>query len=381
MKFGVMFFSSVEQDAGDPYDLLKTAASFADAGHFSCVWTPERHFHEFGGLFPNPAVTSAALAMITRRVQIRGGSVVAPLHNVIRIAEEWSVVDNLSNGRVAISFGSGWNVNDFIFYPERYANRQEIMYEQIDIIKRLWRGETIEAPNGLREKTSISISPQPIQRKVPIWITSSGNAETFAKAGAIGANVLTHLLGQDLAKLESKIALYREARIAKGFDPDQGIVSLMLHTFIGPSDAQVRAIVRDPFGRYLNSALKLEGASGNAGGAVSGGRILNPGKIEGRDLEDLIEVTFERYYNGAALMGTPEVCAETVRRLNAIGVDEIACLIDFGVRNDLVMESLAYVDELAARFSENRDNAARIEEFLDPLETEPSGNKQMSVPS
>ena len=67
---------------------------------FKAVWTPERHFHAFGGLYPNPAVTSAAVAAITTRVRVRAGSVVLPLHNPIRVAEEWAVVDNLSQGRV-----------------------------------------------------------------------------------------------------------------------------------------------------------------------------------------------------------------------------------------------------------------------------------------
>src|SRR5215470_15781395 len=100
MDFGIMFFSSSEQDSnGDKYALLKRATRFADEHNFCCVWTPERHFHEFGGLFPNPSVVSAALAAITSKIQIRAGSLISPLHNPIRIAEEWSVVDNLSQGR------------------------------------------------------------------------------------------------------------------------------------------------------------------------------------------------------------------------------------------------------------------------------------------
>src|SRR5438874_1155394 len=113
MDFGLMFFSSDAGASAHKYGLLLEAAKRADERGFCCVWTPERHFDRFGGIFPNPAVTSAALAMVTRRLQLRAGSLISPLHDVIRIAEEWAVVDNLSNGRVAISFGSGWNVNDF----------------------------------------------------------------------------------------------------------------------------------------------------------------------------------------------------------------------------------------------------------------------------
>src|ERR1700694_4354930 len=104
MEFGLMFFASQEADAPrrPRYRLLTEAAVFADQRGFCGMWTPERHFHAFGGVFSNPSVLGAGLATITQRIQIRAGSLISPLHDPIRIAEEWSVVDNLSRGRVAI---------------------------------------------------------------------------------------------------------------------------------------------------------------------------------------------------------------------------------------------------------------------------------------
>lgn len=61
------------------YDLVLEGAKFADRNGFTAVWTPERHFSPFGGLYPNPAVTGAAIAAVTERVAIRAGSVVGPL--------------------------------------------------------------------------------------------------------------------------------------------------------------------------------------------------------------------------------------------------------------------------------------------------------------
>src|SRR5579862_6086132 len=125
MDFSLFYFANDSRErTADRYELLLEGARFADANNFTAVWTPERHFHPFGGLYPNPSVTSAAIAAVTQRVKIRAGSVVAPLHDPIRIAEEWAIVDNLSNGRVAISFASGWQVNDFVLAPENHAKRK-----------------------------------------------------------------------------------------------------------------------------------------------------------------------------------------------------------------------------------------------------------------
>ena len=127
---GLGLFMWGNDDAAGPakYRLLIEGAKYFDENGFAAVWTPERHFHAFGGPYPNPAVTGAAVAAVTKNVKIRAGSCVVPLHHPIRIAEEWAVVDNLSNGRVEIAAASGWNPNDFVLRPESHANSKQVMF-------------------------------------------------------------------------------------------------------------------------------------------------------------------------------------------------------------------------------------------------------------
>ncbi len=352
MDFGILFFSSpAPADGPGKYRLLLDAARFADRRGFSAVWTPERHFHDFGGLYPSPAVVSAALAVTTERVQIRAGSLISPLHHEVRIAEEWSIVDNLSGGRAAISFGSGWNVDDFIFHPDRYPRRQAVMYEQIEAVRRLWRGDTLVRDNTFGKPVQITLRPRPVRRELPIWITSSGNAETFASAGTLGANVLTHLIGQDVATLAAKIERYRAAHAAaadRHGAGGPGTVSLMLHTFLGADLAAVRARVRGPFREYLRSAVSLEQLAAAGGGAVSGGHKIEQHSIPPAVMEELLDMTYERYADHNALLGTVASCKPLIARLADIGVDEIACLIDFIDDPDAVLAGLEHLDALRA---------------------------------
>lgn len=347
-----MFFSSAQQAHDkDLYYLVREAARYADQHNFSCIWTPERHFHEFGGPFPNPSVLSAALAAITSRLQIRAGSVISPLHHPVRIAEEWSVVDNLSSGRVAISFGSGWNIDDFVLCPDGYEKRQKLMYEQIAVIQQLWRGKSITQLSPAGKEISIRLFPRPVQPELPVWITSSGNVETFASAGVLGANLLTHLLGQDIATLGEKIGVYRQAREKHHHDSQNGIVSLMLHTFVGDDIEQIRNIVRAPLRDYLRSSVSLERESARGGGVISGGKEIASEEIAHNDMEEMLDLAFERYFRTASLMGTPSSCMSFISKCEAIGVNEIACLIDFGVATDRVLESLTHLDMLAGMCS------------------------------
>jgi len=369
MDFGLMFFASTAAPSpGGTYGLLTEAARFADQNGFRSVWTPERHFHPFGGPFPNPSVLGAALAMITRRIEIRAGSLISPLHDSLRIAEEWSVVDNLSGGRVALSFGAGWNIEDFVLRPERYGRRQEVMYRQIEEVRALWRGERLARRDSHGREARIGIYPRPVQAELPVWVTSSGNRQTFESAGALGANLLTHLIGQTVEQLGEKIQLYRAARARAGFEPYEGSVSLMLHTFLGADLDEVRARVREPFREYLRAAVSLEQIAALGGGAVSGGHRIEAHEIPPDAMEELLDLAFERYVRDASLVGTVESCAEMVARLEEAGVDEIACLVDFVPDTAAVLESLTQAGRLLASLAEREEQArSSMAGFLEDL--------------
>jgi natural product biosynthesis luciferase-like monooxygenase protein len=338
MKFSLFYFASSEgEDPDDKYRLLIEGAKFADRNGFTAVWTPERHFHEFGGLYPNPAVISSALAMVTERVELRSGSVVLPLHNPIRIAEEWSVVDNLSKGRVSLSFAPGWQPNDFVLAPDNYQDRHRLMFEGIETVQKLWAGEAVPFRSGAGNVVPVKILPRPVQKTLPIWITSAGNKEMFIQAGKMGADILTHLLGQSIEDVAEKIALYRQARQEAGFDPEAGRVALMLHTFVGTDMEEVREKVREPFKAYLRTSL---GLIENLVKSLD----LDVDLEDENDLNDIIDFAFHRYVETSSFIGTPESLYELSSELKKIGVDEIACLIDFGVPADDVLESLTHLN-------------------------------------
>ena len=350
MDFSLFYFASDE--AGSPankYRLLLEGAKFADQHDFAAVWTPERHFHAFGGLYPNPSVTSAAIATITERIQIRAGSVVIPLHNPIRVAEEWSMVDNLSGGRVAISFASGWHANDFVLAPSNYADRKESMLRGIKAVRDLWRGDSVIVQNGAGAETSVKILPRPVQPELPIWLTAAGNPETFRTAGEIGANVLTHLLGQSLEDLASKIAVYRTAWRQHAHE-GEGHVTLMLHTFVGDDLDHVREKVRVPFTNYLRTSLDLLRSL-----ARTRGQDIDAEDFTTEQMDLLLANAFERYFTTSSLFGTPASCLGQINRLKALGVDEVACLIDFGVDHDSILDNLVYLDMVRQRSNENGD--------------------------
>ena len=187
--------------------------------------------------------------------------------------------------------------------------------------------------------TSVMIQPRPVQRELPVWLTCASTPERFSQAGARGFNVLTALIFQPIEQLAQRIADYRSARSRGGHDPTAGKVTLMLHTFVGDTIEKVRDLVREPMKNYLRSSVDLWK-----------GKYADLEKLGRRP--DALEFAFQRYFDSCGLFGTPDSCAKRILELTEVGVDEIACLLDYGVDAALVLKNLEGLNQLRQRFDE-----------------------------
>lgn len=347
MDFSLIFFSgNGSSNEPNKYELLIEAAKFADVNGFSAVITPERHLQPVGGLFPNPSVLSSALAMVTERIQLRAGSVIIPLHNPIRVAEEWSLVDNLSNGRAAISLATGWHPADYILAPELYEDRRQVTFDNVELIRRLWEGEKVSTKDITGNTVEVQTLPRPIQPTLPMFLTSSGNPETWKKAGEMGMNVLCSLTNHSFESLQENITLYREALEQSGHDPQTGIVSTMVHTFVGKTNEEVKGKVKEPLRGFLNDYINQNDT-------------LNPFKDKNQTVRDvidnereaLISYAFEKHFSQTSMMGSKQKCISMVEKLHTLGVNEIACLIDFGLSQEDIMQGLVELADMKSVFA------------------------------
>lgn len=351
-----MFFAASEDDLiKDKYNLVIESARFADQNGFSSIWVPERHFIKFGHLYPNPAILQSALARETKHVRLMAGSVVAPLHDPIRITEDWAMVDNLSGGRVGISFAPGWNPDDFVFYPEKYKERHKEMYATVQTVRRLWEGGSINKLSGNGKQADVGVYPKPVQKQLPLWITCAGNPESFIKAGEQGANLLTHILDQEAQQLGEKIALYRDALSRNGFDPASREVTVMIHTFLGANALEIKEKARKPYCEYMKTNKNIF-----AGLAQSRGNKVNADALSDNDLDDLVNFLYDRFASTRGFIGSPDNCFTLLDELKAAGVDEVACLLDFGPNPDEILKNLPYIKILKQKYNSEPEDVVKV---------------------
>jgi natural product biosynthesis luciferase-like monooxygenase protein len=340
-KLGVIFFSGLSLEKY-PYELLLEVAQYADKAGFNAIWTPERHFTEVGGGFPNPSVLAAALAVMTRNIRLRAGSINLPLHDPLRVAEDWGVVDNLSGGRVDIAIAPGWHIRDFVLKPENFRNKFHILNESREQLKRIWRGEPLARLDANSDVQEVVTYPRPVQSELPMWLTTSQSEEAWKFAGENGLNVLTALINFPPEELRKRIKLYRLAREGAGLNPSTGTVSLMLHTFVDADEdrgiEKVRPILKEYLKSFVSQHKTADRAAENDKTKIL--QSLN------EDTEDFLDVVFERYVATSSIIGGPKSVKEKLVGFHQMGVDEVACLLDFGVEKVDVLESLRLLSEI-----------------------------------
>jgi hypothetical protein len=130
------------------------------------------------------------------------------------------------------------------FGPTRYRGLARTHLQQlltatamnmVRVIAWLWGEPVGERQRKLRRFAQLVPPTESVVARfeeLPIWLTPSSTMNTFRSARFGDANVLTHIITQDIYTLKDKISVYRRARVAKGLDPLKGIVSPMLHTFL-----------------------------------------------------------------------------------------------------------------------------------------------------
>lgn len=383
MKFSVFNFSSGEGfSPQDKYRLVIEGAKFADQNGFSSLWVPERHFSAMGCLYPRPQILLAALARETKQIQLRAGSVLLPLHNPIQIAEDWAMLDNLSGGRVGLACATGWHPNDFVFFPHKYSTRHQQLYEDIKILRKLWKGESIWREGGDGSQVEVKTYPTPIQSQLPLWVAAGVNPTTFIKAGEIGANLLTHMQLHDPDELGEKIKLYHQSLAEHGYEPQAHEITVWVQAFVG-ENAEVAI---EQAAAALNDWYKSDAPLMFSGFAfLHQGKKIDITQLSPTDFRDYVRFVCERLVaRNMAIFGSPETCVESIKKFQGIGVTEVACQLDFGLEPDLVMQSLPFLKELKDKFNSLQladPSPEQIQFLTTELPTVEDSNNLVELPS
>lgn len=219
-----------------PYDQLYNEIIdqivWGEENGFDDIWLSEHHFIE-DGYSPSLLPIAAAIASRTKKIHIGTSVVLLPFHNPVRMAEDAATVDVISGGRFELGVGVGYKVEEFESFAISSKERGARTNEGLEIIRRLWEGETLTFEGKYYTVTKAKLTPEPIQQpRPPIWVGGFTPPALRRAAkygdGYIGVGPLKEAYERYVTALEKVGKSTTEIRLAGGYfwlipseDPDK----------------------------------------------------------------------------------------------------------------------------------------------------------------
>lgn len=136
---------------------------------FEGAWVPEHH-SAADGYMPSPLVVLAAIAARTQTIKLGSAIALAPLYHPVRFAEECSVLDILSNGRLEMAVAVGYRRSEAEALGIDFSARGRRTDEFLEIVRRLWAGETLSYEGQHFALKKASIAPTPPRGHIPLYL-------------------------------------------------------------------------------------------------------------------------------------------------------------------------------------------------------------------
>ena len=341
MKFGLFYLggSPREQHEREFGELLEQA-EYADELGYDNIWLSEHHGSNYGTI-PSPQILAAAVAQRTKRIRIGVAVSNLTFQHPVRLAEDWALVDVLSNGRLDFGAGRGYQPREFKMMGADPATSREVFAEALDIILGLWEHGRFSYAGTHFTVDDVEIFPKPVQKPVPVWIAAL-SPPTYDLVAEKGANILMTPLLSPLDELKEKALGAKERLIGGGRDPDSIVFPLSMVGYVAPTKEQARAEVEPALGWHFKRILEIYPGVGGQPIEKSYEAYTDPMK-QLEALGDPGTPWYDAFADaGTILVSDPEEACEFLRGLREdIGLKHFTSLMAVGgLEHEAVMGSM-----------------------------------------
>lgn len=300
----------------------------AESLGFDSLWVTEHHFRRFGGMMPSPTVILAAASQRTKKMRLGAAVSIIPMHNPLRIAEEFAMVDQLSDGRLNFGAGRGMHPTEYAVFGYDWNDAQKRLPEGLDIIQRAWSGEEFQWQGEHYRFPKLRVYPQPVQQPhPPIYVTANRDPESFHMIGRRGHHLMTLPWIATNEEQRPRVEMYWTALREAGHKVEERDVFTMYPIYVGADDQQARSEVIEHWHRWRAFAMEAQNLTPE-----------NP--AYSRVLAHLEYDAMVRDSRG--VFGGPETCARILQRIiEVVGTTHIGLTFHFGgLSQDKVLRSM-----------------------------------------
>ena len=347
MDFGVIslfdFYPGLQQEVPYYQQTLQTAKE-AEALGFDSIWVGQEHFYTFG-ICPNPAVFLSAVARETTTLRLGTSVAVTAFDHPLRRAEDFAVLDVVSNGRLNLGLGRGAIPTHFEGFGADARESKSRYEEAIEIIRRAWTEERFSHEGRYWKFPELSVSPKPVQKPhPPIW-RGTVSEEGFIKAGEEGTNAFVVPWSRGEEETQRNHAVYRELLRSRGHTNAK--TTAVYYVFLDRDHQTAVREAREHIVRYaeLNNSAAHRRTSDDS---------LRAPKSKLFELKNRLASMGDRV-EAVGIVGTPERAIERIKEISqAYGnsIDELVFYPNAGARSyELGMKTMTlFAEEVMPAF-------------------------------
>lgn len=222
MKFSNFLFPESKLPTGD-YDVISESlkeAQLCDKLGFDTVWLAEHHF-DGGCAYVDPMTFASAIASSTQNIRIGFAVAQMALHHPIRFAEQVSLIDNISKGRITVGIGRGtaYNYYEFRGFGVDPAESGERLSEIEEILSKVWVSENYKHSGQFWDIDLPLLRPAVYQKPHPPVMRACSGEESIKEMAASNRPFLMNVQTNEVTA--SRVESYRNTMRSSNYEEQQ----------------------------------------------------------------------------------------------------------------------------------------------------------------
>ncbi|HLW62846.1 MAG TPA: LLM class flavin-dependent oxidoreductase [Flavobacterium sp.] len=187
----------------------------------------------------NPQLFLSAAAAITKNIRLGSAVTVLSSSDPVRLFEDFSMLDNISNGRAHIMAGRGSFIESFPLFGFSLDDYDILFEDKLMMLLELINknGTDITWDGRLTQSLkNVNLYPKPVQEQLPVWIAVGGTPASVLRAARLGLPITFAIIGGLPVNFKPLVDYYKENYLAAGHDVSKMQIGINSHTFLGDSN-------------------------------------------------------------------------------------------------------------------------------------------------
>lgn len=355
MKIGLFYVNECHDGNYErAYGEMLEQIQYGEELGFESVWLAEHHFSAYGTM-PSPQVAAAAIAQITKKMDIGIAVSILNFDNPVRIAEDYAMVDQLSQGRLLFGAGRGYQPMEAKGLGISLERTRERFWEYVEIIQGLWSNDTFSYKGEFYSFDELKLVPKPYKRRRIPFYHACISPETFDLM--VEKEVREFMVTPTLMVMDDVLAYTKRTRdrlLQKGINPS---IHMNLQMNIADDTDEAIRNVEKAMKTYFNKVLELIPGAKGTQAPETYERFAEVAK----EFEGPLNVAALNE-SGVALLSGPEEAVDRLEKVEDTGITSLSCWFRMGdLEHKKVMRAMKrFADEVLPYFKSPAKQKAEV---------------------